>query len=155
MTIENTIVNEAVSWLRTPFVKEASVKGVGIDCVQLGRAVGINTGVLPPSFPDFLPYPTGWLLERHDTRYHDALAAHLDLIWLLGTDPNPPPTPLPADLLLYRVGRAPAHSAIVEAWPTVIHACDDSECVVRASGAANVLGPRSRRLVSIWRVPRG
>ena len=140
------IVAEARSWLGTPFVHGAAIKGVGVDCVQLSRAVYMAVAVAPPDFPDFLPYPTGWLLERGDMRYRDAIATHMTPVWVDGA----PTTPVaaPGDLALFRIGRAAAHSAIVTTWPLVIHAWDE-DCVVEVSGTTNVL--RARPLVSLWR----
>ena len=149
LILRRRIVLEARSWLRTPFVAEACVKGVGVDCVQFGRGVGIGAGVLPTSFPDFMPYPSGWLLERDNTRYRDELAKYLTLVWEADCD-APFVEPAPGDLLLYRVGRAPAHSAICVGWPRVIHAWDEGG-VVEVLADRNVLGPRSRPLCSIWR----
>ena len=151
--IDEKIVLEARSWLGTPFVHEGCVKGVAADCVQLGRGVGIGSGALPPTFPSFAPYPSGWLLERDNTRYRDELAKYLDLIWEKDTETVPPSVfadPHPGDLLLYRVGRAPAHSAICVGWPYVIHA-NDEHGVVRTHAALNALGPKSRPLCSVWR----
>ena len=149
-----TALVEARSWLGTPFVLGASVKGVGVDCVQFGRAVGMALDILPTDFPDFLPYPAGWLLERNDTRYRDELAKSMCLIWERqpGISVRPPnDLVLPGDLLLFRVGRAPAHSAIVTAWPMVVHAWDEEQ-VVEESAMMNTL--RARPLLSVWRAPR-
>lgn len=46
MTMRNAIVAEARSWLGTPFHHQAMVKGVGVDCAMLVRAVGETLGVL-------------------------------------------------------------------------------------------------------------
>src|SRR5689334_15159395 len=99
LLVRQRIIDEARSWKGTPFILEACVKHVGVDCVQLARGIGIGAGVLPETFPTFVPYPGGWLLERTDTRYRDALAEHLVLVWERTSRADIPPAPLPADVL--------------------------------------------------------
>ena len=46
------VVAEALSWIDTPFVHAAEVKGVGVDCVHLVKAIGqkyalVQDGDLP------------------------------------------------------------------------------------------------------------
>lgn len=44
------VVATAQSWLGTPFVHQARLKGVGVDCVGLVIGVGKELGVIDPSF---------------------------------------------------------------------------------------------------------
>jgi cell wall-associated NlpC family hydrolase len=136
------IVAEARSWVGTPFVLHADVRGIGIDCVFLVLRTYQAAGVVPADFPDPRPYPSGWARDGVGTRYRDELLVpyFVEL---------PPTTPrLPADLLLYKEHAAEAHSAIVTAWPMVIHAYP-RENVIEDAADRNALGTLT--LTSVWR----
>lgn len=158
----DAIVRAARSWIDTPFVHQGDVLGVGVDCVMLVVRVYSEAGVLPPDFPDPRPYPRGWYLERGDTRYRDALAAHF--VQARGPLVNDCPVhgrrlepqcswcyeraPQPGDLVLFRVGKAAAHSGIVTAWPYVVHAYPE-RAVCEEPSDRNALAEHP--IVSVWR----
>ena len=50
------IVLEALSWVATPYVHQASTKGAGVDCVGLIRGVGGALGILDVSPEAWAPY---------------------------------------------------------------------------------------------------
>ena len=50
MTSRAAIVQEARSWLQTPYAHQARVKRVGVDCAGLVIGVGRALGLVPPSF---------------------------------------------------------------------------------------------------------
>lgn len=54
------VVAEARTWLGTPYHHEACVKGAGVDCGMLLRAVYIATGVMPKF--EVESYPRDWHL---------------------------------------------------------------------------------------------
>lgn len=74
------IIAEARKWLGTPFMHQASVKGVACDCLGLVRGVGEALGLLPenymsdPRVKDYVKY------GRHtfDDRLNQALLVFLD-----------------------------------------------------------------------------
>jgi len=110
------IVAEARSWLGTPYHHQARVRGVGVDCAMLLAEVYEKAGAIP-----HLPtpeYPADWMLHRSAERYIGFVLEHAREI----TGPPQGPTPLPGDIVLWRVGRCFAHGAIVTEWPLVIHA---------------------------------
>jgi cell wall-associated NlpC family hydrolase len=119
----------------------ADLKGVGVDCVMLPIAVGKAVGVIPADY-DPRPYPRGWFLR--DSRYLDMLAP-----FVVPRDG----TPQPGDIALFRVGRAPAHAAIVVAWPRVIHA--DPEGVVEETDAVSGSTPGRFVCAVTPRAPEG
>lgn len=49
------IVNEARSWVGTPFMHQGTVKGFGCDCTGLLRGALLSTSVLRADFQEFLP----------------------------------------------------------------------------------------------------
>ena len=59
-------------------------------------------------------YPPDWYLHRNEERF-------LGWVEKFGRPITGPPFK-PGDVVMYRYGRTFAHSAIVVAWPTIIHA---------------------------------
>jgi NlpC/P60 family putative phage cell wall peptidase len=110
------IVAIARSWIGTPYVHQASVKGAGCDCLGLLRGVwrelnGEEAEDIPPYLPD-------WNAPGGET-LRDGLARHLSPIALANIAPG--------DVVLFRmVPRASArHCAIVgdrDGVLTLIHA---------------------------------
>ena len=102
---ERDIVAIARSWIGTPYVHQASVKGAGCDCLGLLRGVwrelrGEEAEAPPPYSPD-------WAEARGEETLHDALARHLNEIELKDIAPG--------DVVLFRmVARGPAkHCGII------------------------------------------
>jgi hypothetical protein len=92
-------------------------------------------GLIPDIDPR--PYPRGWYLR--DSRYLALIAPYV--VPRVGL-------PAPADVALFQIGRAPAHAAIVVAWPHVIHAhAEDGVIKDRADG-----NDLAERFVSAWTV---
>jgi NlpC/P60 family putative phage cell wall peptidase len=111
------IISLARSWIGTPYVHQASLKGVGCDCLGLLRGLWRDLhgeeadGDIPPYRPD-------WDGTRGET-LRDGLARHLDPVELEAVAPG--------DVLLFRMlPRAAArHCAILaerNGTPTLIHA---------------------------------
>jgi NlpC/P60 family putative phage cell wall peptidase len=94
---------EARSWLGTPFVDGASVKGAGCDCIGLMEALGRSAG---------LPVP-----ERAARSLEDGLGAVL-IRQPAGTAAQP------GDVILLarERGGPPQHAALVTGAGTLIHA---------------------------------
>jgi NlpC/P60 family putative phage cell wall peptidase len=111
------IISAARSWIGTPYRHQASVKGVGCDCLGLLRGVWRELrGAEPQSVP---PYAPDWAEASGVETLCNALARHLTPIAL--------PAAAPGDVLLFRMGaRGPAnHCAILAARDgalTLIHA---------------------------------
>jgi NlpC/P60 family putative phage cell wall peptidase len=108
MTTPAEIVAEARAWLGTPFVWQASLKGVGCDCKGLvagvARELGLAAGEsLHARLADYGRRVPIKLLQA-------GLAANLVRV----TEPEP------GDVLLLTMGGSPQHLAI-HAGETVIH----------------------------------
>ncbi|GJE41916.1 NlpC/P60 family protein [Methylobacterium soli] len=160
-------VAEARTWLGTPYRHQASLKGVGCDCLGLVR--GVWRGVLGPEPEPAPPYAASWAESAPAGTDPLAEAAERHLIRVAG----PPTAGLPAagppaasapeagDVLLFAFRRhLPArHCAIATGAGTMIHAHDGAVVaevaitpwwrrhlthVFRFPGAAAALRPPAR-----------
>lgn len=104
------VIAEAKSWLRTPYHHMGRLKGIGADCATFPAEVYAACKVIPPVEIGF--YPPDWHLHRSEEKY---LARVLDYAPEVAA-------PQPGDFVLWRIGRALAHGAIVIGWPKIIHA---------------------------------
>ena len=106
------IVQAARAWIGTPYKHQASLRGLGADCIGLVRGVWRDSiGEEPEALPAYSP---NWfdgepLLEA-------AMARHFEKIDVIAA--------LPGDVLLFRMrAGAPAkHCAILSAPMKIIHA---------------------------------
>lgn len=105
------ILQEAHSWLRTPFHHHARVKGSGVDCAQFLLAVYDAVGLLREG-DEVGEYAWDWHLHRDEEKYLENMMRRTVKV----------ETPMPGDIALFRFGRCVSHGAIVIEWPMVIHA---------------------------------
>ena len=111
------VVRTARNWIGTPYLHQASLKGVGCDCLGMLRGVWRELrGEEPEDMP---PYTPDWSEAGRAETLRDALARHLAVIV--------PVQIVPGDIALFRMARhAPAkHCGIVakkEGRLTLIHA---------------------------------
>ncbi len=115
-----SIVAEARSWIGTPYRHQASLKGVGCDCLGLVR--GVWRAVIGDE-PERAPaYGRDWAEASGDEAFARAARTHLIEIG--------PAQILPGDVLLFRYApRYPAkHAAIVADAELMVHA-HDGACV--------------------------
>lgn len=128
------VVEEALSWIGTPFVHNQSVKGIGADCR------GVVSGVVQElrlyagvSFPPYTMNPDPRLMREE-------LHKHLDEIGFKALRP--------ADVVWFRVAREPQHlGVIVKMDPlTMVHAVNGQtrreviETVLRPPWNQRVIG---------------
>ena len=107
----NEIIRAAREWLGTPYHHRARVKKAGADCAMFPLAVYQECGVIPA---DFRPpaYQMQWHLHRGEEMYLETIAPYVN---------EKASTPLPADFVIFKFGRAFSHGAIVVEWPLIIH----------------------------------
>ncbi|HXE17649.1 MAG TPA: hydrolase [Stellaceae bacterium] len=136
------VVDEARSWIGTPYrhLGRAKGPGGGVDCAQLVWAVFHNCGLTP--FMPLEPYPRDFMMHRGVERY---MRVVLDRA-------HPAESPLPGDVVLYRVGRLYAHGAIVDepGWPRIVHAWYAAGLVLADDGNAHRLAGRPHKFFSLW-----
>jgi NlpC/P60 family putative phage cell wall peptidase len=139
MTRAEFIVAQARSWIGTPYRHQASLKGVGCDCLGLLRGVWREVSGTEPELPP--PYSPDWAEAGADTLLA-AARRHLVEIACLEAAAG--------DVLLFRWrDDLPAkHCAIATSSDTMIHAHDG------ASVAEVAYRPWWRRhLVHAFRFP--
>ena len=131
------ILEEARSWLGTPFHNCASVKGAGVDCVHFMKAVYAACGVIEDFTID--QYAPQWFLHKDEPLFLNGLARYADRIEKAAA--------LPADAIMYNLGRHAAHCAIIVDERTIIHAYSRARCVTLSDR-----GALEGREDSFWRV---
>jgi NlpC/P60 family putative phage cell wall peptidase len=120
MTSREDIVAQAREWIGTPYRHQASLKGVGCDCLGLVRGVWRAVyGQEPERAP---PYAPDWAEAAGRETLAQAAARHMTAAMLDEFAPG--------DLLLFRwrAGMPAKHAAIVAAQEknevTMVHAHD-------------------------------
>lgn len=116
MLTRSAIVAETRTWIGTPYRHQASLKGVGCDCLGLVRGVWRAViGDEPQAAP---AYSRDWAEASGEEALAQAARAHLIEI--------APEQFAPGDVLLFRYrDRYPAkHAAIVSASAMMVHAHD-------------------------------
>ncbi|MEJ2623673.1 MAG: NlpC/P60 family protein [Pseudolabrys sp.] len=134
------VVAEARGWIGTPYRHQASLKGVGCDCLGLVR--GVWRGVIGPEPERAPPYAPDWAEASGRETLAQAAARHLIPIALDAFGPG--------DVLLFRwrAGMPAKHAAIVTTESTMVHAHDG------AAVAEVALAPWwRRRLAYAFRFP--
>lgn len=114
MIDHNHILTIARSWIGTPYVHQACLKGAGCDCLGLIRGVYAELCGHEPETPP--AYSPDWVEETGVEAMRDAARRHLLEIPLDDTGPG--------DVVLFRMkANAPAkHAAILSDDGRIIHA---------------------------------
>lgn len=132
--INARIVAAARGWIGTPYRHQASLKGVGADCLGLLR--GVWREVVGPE-PETVPaYTHDWAESGAGEALAEALGRHLVAVPVEAT--------LPGAVLLFRFRRdlAAKHAGILATPETFIHAYQG------AAVAESPLGPWWRRRIA-------
>ncbi len=139
--LRGTIVCEARRWIGTPYQHQASLLGVGADCLGLVRGVWRGLYGADPERPP--AYSADWAEAARKETLIAAAERHLQRV--------APEDRLPGDVLLFRFRRhLPAkHAAILVSSDAIVHA-------VQGSPAVEVsLSPWwRRRLAAAFRFPK-
>jgi cell wall-associated NlpC family hydrolase len=108
------VVAETRRWIGTPYVPGADLRGTGVDCGMLLVRVFQTCGYIEPEF-DPRPYPIQW-------HFHQAAERYLGIVERFAQPLPLDREPAPGDVVLFKFGKCFSHGAIIESWPTVIHA---------------------------------
>lgn len=128
MTVRDQVLQEAGSWLSTPYHHQGRIKGAGVDCAMLLVEVYHACGLIPNIDPR--PYPPDWHFHRDEERY---LGWVNQYAW-------PVDVPQPGDIAVFQFGRCVSHAAIVVDWPNIIHAYVQEGCVLADATQGHMAG---------------
>jgi len=125
------VIEEARSWLRTPYHHMGRVKGAGCDCytllLEVFGKVGLFTSQDEESF-----YPRDWFLHASNDHYKFRILRHAGEMVERFCSATEMKTA--GNIVLVRVagkrGSIDMHGGIILAWPKVIHAYPP--CVMEA-----------------------
>ncbi len=136
--IRNKIVEEARSWLNTPFHHQGRVKGVGVDCV--GLVIGVAKTLQLSNFDthDYSPIPDGKILKYLcDTEMTEITENEI----MLG------------DVVLFKFDERPQHLGIIGEYiyggNSLIHSYSQARKVIETRFDEYWL----ERVVSYYRLP--
>ena len=134
------IVREARSWIGTPYRHQASLRGVGCDCLGLVR--GVWRAVIGNEPEQVPPYARDWAEASGDEQLADAGLRHFVPV---GANEY-----RAGDVLLFRwrAGFPAKHAAIVTSESTMVHAHDGAAVTEVA-----ILPWWKRRLAFAFRFP--
>lgn len=107
------VVDEAMTWLGTPYAHRQRLKGAGVDCAGLPLEVYATVGLIPPT--DVGAYSAQWHLHRSRELY-------LEWVERLGPREIEVDRAQAGDFLIWRFGRTFSHGAIALDTQRVIHA---------------------------------
>jgi len=138
--LRKAFIQEALTWVGTPYRQLGATKGVAVDCSMLLVRASIDSGIMEEWDPR--PYPPLWFLHRDDERY---------LKWI-EMFAKPTEQFRAGDIVAIRFGRAFAHSGILVDSEHLVHAfAHDNICIVSplnhsvllyADRTGNTLRPR-------------
>lgn len=125
MMTRDEAVENARSFLRTPYILGAHVKGAGVDCATLLACCLQEWGfATKEDFSDIGIYHGDWFCHANSERYMFRLIRHaqktVETVCMGVVDAKP------GSLVLFRVAgsRLFNHGGIVTQWPFMIHAVD-------------------------------
>ena len=133
------VIEEAKTWLKTPYHLNARLKGIGVDCGTFLMACFIGTGLILDA--DLGSFKSDFHLHRGEEVYLEWLSRYCQLVT----------TPLPGDIVVYKTGRIYSHGALIIDWPKIIHV-DRIHGVLFGDAQEAQLINRPHLFWSYWRV---
>src|SRR5437899_3649351 len=141
--LRQRIVDEALTWVKTPYVDHAGVKGAGVDCAHLPLRVYQAVGLIPYDFVAPHYTPQQWLKHKtRDTAFEDIV---LDWAEREITEEEVQP----GDFVLYKIVNSWTHGAIVINWPHFLLHPIVGQGVVGSTSEEGFLRRRQRRFVNL------
>jgi len=139
--LRRAIIEEAMTWVGTPYHSQARLKGVGADCLTFIAGVLINVGIIPPSVE--IPfYRQDFMKHLHSENYLNGLLDYGREIHDSEKQPG--------DVVLYKLKGAGVycHTGIIIEWPKIIHCYMQGVLVV--NGTHLGFGSRPRKILTVF-----
>jgi len=131
----------ALQWVGTPYRPCSSLKGAGVDCGQFLAAVYQEAGLVPKDVELPNNYSVQVWQHKEDTTYLDIVSRFAREI--------PESEVLPADIVVYKLGKGFAHGAIIVHWDDfIIHALE-KDGVTGGHGNNTMLAKRERKFFTL------
>lgn len=120
------VVQEARTWLRTPYRKRGMLKGAGVDCGMLPYAV-MRKFELIPEIKNLPTLEDGWFCNTTDQRYARMVERYFRKLIETQSRRDMQPEFLPGNIVLLQSWGSLVynHAGIITAWPRVINALPD------------------------------
>ena len=106
------IVRIAREWAGTPYKGCSRMKGCGCDCLTFVSGVYQEAGLLPQDLPIPVVYSMNAGQHVETTEYIDGISTYFREI--------PESEVKVGDIVMYKLDKAFAHSALVEEWPKFV-----------------------------------
>lgn len=135
------VIAEAKTWLSTPYLAQARVKGAGADCATSLIAFFADAGMIEDFKPE--PYSVQWALHHRTERYIGHVLNHAVEI----TEAEV----LPADIVMFKNGNAYGHGALIVEWPRAILHASELHGVSMAHSSEGRLGGMRKRFFRLKR----
>lgn len=126
------VVEEARTWIGTPYRLGSCLKSGGVDCAQFVAAVYKAVGIIP--MQEEVPFFThDWFAHTYEEHYLRRLLKYT--YKSLETKAYRSVKTLPGDLVLTRAAKSKVynHAGIVVGWPKIIHAISPCVELINAS----------------------
>jgi cell wall-associated NlpC family hydrolase len=136
------VADEAMEWLRTPYVSEGRIKGQCADCTFFAKVYEAAGEVPVIKIPHYSP-------QAHLNR---EMSIYLDIVSQFAVETD---IPQMGDIVLYRIGRGFSHGGVIVhgGWPHIVHADYEAKIVVLALGDQGRLAPPvETRFFTLWPV---
>lgn len=148
MTDGEKIAAAARSWLGTPHVNQARVKGIGVDCGMLLIGALEDAGLIDKGAIKIAPYSNEWHLHHSEEWFLSYVKKYC--IPVTETDMAI------GDFLMYQFGRCVSHGGIYIGDNQIIHAVIDQGVILSDLNDVMFLDAHGRsRLRGIYRFKGG
>lgn len=142
MTGGEKIAKAAYTWLGTPHVNMAKVKGVGVDCGMLLIACLEDAGLVTPGDIVIKPYSNEWHLHRSEEWFLSYVKQYCRKV----------KKPMPGDFFLYQFGRCISHAGVYIGENRIIHAVVGQGVIMTGTNESMLYdGKGKSRLRAIYR----
>jgi cell wall-associated NlpC family hydrolase len=142
LEFREAIVEEAMTWIGTPYLKNGRIKGVGCNCAQFVYGVALGAGVLAN------PKEPRWFTEQ--MAIHSREERLIEYVKSYGGVEIEEEDSTMGDLVLYKNGKGHGHAAIIINIPEIIH-CLAPHGVQMGIINEGRLSAYSRRYFTLWR----
>jgi cell wall-associated NlpC family hydrolase len=137
------IVDEALTWVDTPYNAYGRIKGVGVNCAYFLYGVAKNAKVIPED----APFPSSYSPQFSQNVKEERL---LGIIQSYGAIELLESQVKPGDIVVYKNGLSHVHAGIILDWPTsIIHVTGTSGCQM-SHGMGGWLAPYHKVFRTLW-----